>query len=565
MPGVSLTWAKFTGLGHYPSSVLDVAHLRIDLGHKVILNDASFRLAAGEKVALVGPNGAGKTTLLKTLAKEMPPAGGVVNLPEHWGWLRQDVTARIEDASKMAFDHLLDASPLTTMAGEIEEANALIEKAGIDMGAGIDGADVRLEKAIKRFSALEEAYRNQGGYQREAEAERLAAGVGLDEEALLREVSTLSGGQRRRLELARLLFAGGDLLILDEPTNHLDADAKTWVMNFLRTTKATVLVVSHDISLLDSAIDRVLALENANIDMYVGTYTKFLEQREEREMLRARESVNFNKEITRLERTKDKFRKGNATHAKKRAALTMRIDHMVKNRGPEALVVKRRKLEIRFPPPVRAGDVVLRVEGLSKGFDDGPIFEDIDFIVERGKTFLILGLNGAGKTTLLRTIAGKYTADEGEVKFGSNVTVGFYAQEHEDIRHGVPVINHLRDAGPKMTDPELRRILGHFGMVGGVADQDAGTLSGGEKTKLALARLMISKSNLLFLDEPTNNLDPPSVEAVLAALQHYQGTIVLVSHDEDFVTQLAPDKVIVMPEGEELHFDEEVLDLIGMA
>jgi ATPase subunit of ABC transporter with duplicated ATPase domains len=545
--------------------VLDVAHLRIDLGHRVLLEGASFRLNAGEKVALVGPNGAGKTTLLKTLAREMPPAGGVVNLPEHWGWLRQDVTARVEESSKLAYDHLLDASPLTAMADEMLEAQARIEKAGIDLGAGMDGAEDRLDKAVRRFTNLEEQFRHAGGYSRESEAERLAAGVGLDDDALLREVGTLSGGQRRRLELARLLFRGGDLLILDEPTNHLDADAKNWVMNFLRTTPATVLVVSHDISLMDSAIDRVLALENARIEQYVGTYTKFLVQREEREALRAREQMNFDKEISRLERSKDKFRGANATHAKKRAALTMRIEQMTKSRGPEALVVKRRKIEIKFPQPVRAGDIVLRVEGLAKSFDGTQIFEDIDFLVERGKTFLILGLNGAGKTTLLRTIAGKYQADAGEVKLGANVTLGFYAQEHEDIRHGVPVINHLREAGQGITDPELRKMLGHFGMTGSVADQDAGTLSGGEKTKLALARLMISKANVLFLDEPTNNLDPPSVEAVLAALQHYQGTIVLVSHDEDFVTQLAPDKVIVMPEGEELHFDEEVLDLIGMA
>jgi ATPase subunit of ABC transporter with duplicated ATPase domains len=545
--------------------VLDVAHLRIDLGHRVLLEGANFRLNEGEKVALVGPNGAGKTTLLKTLAGEMHPSGGSVNLPEHWGWLRQEVTPGAEESSKLAYDHLLDASPLTGIANEIADAQARIEKAGIDMGAGIDGADDRLDKAVRRFSLLEEQFRQQGGYSRESEAERLAAGVGLDDDALLREVGTLSGGQRRRLELARLLFKGGDLLIIDEPTNHLDADAKTWVMNFLRTTPSTVLVVSHDIALMDSAIDRVLALENARIEQYVGTYSKFLVQREEREALRAREQSNFDKEISRLERSKDKFRGANATHAAKRAALTMRISQMTKARGPEALVVKRRKIDIKFPPPVRAGDVVLRVEALAKSFDGTSIFEDINFLVERGKTFLILGLNGAGKTTLLRTIAGKYTADEGQVKLGANVTLGFYAQEHEDIRHGVPVINLLREAGQGVTDPELRRMLGHFGMVGKVADQDAGTLSGGEKTKLALARLMISKANVLFLDEPTNNLDPPSVEAVLSALQHYEGTIVLVSHDEDFVTQLAPDKVIVMPEGEELHFDEKVLDLIGMA
>ena len=545
--------------------MLDVAHLRIDLGHRVLLEDASFRLQAGEKVALVGPNGAGKTTLLKTIAREMPPAGGTINLPETWGWLRQEVKVTEEVSLRMAYDHLLDASPLTTMAGEIEEAQVRIEKAGIDMGAGVDGADERLDKAIRRFSALEEQFRQAGGYQREADAERLAAGVGLDDEALLREVGTLSGGQRRRLELARLLFAGGDLLVLDEPTNHLDADAKTWVVNFLKASPATILVVSHDIELMDSAIDRVIALENAQIEMYKGTYSQFLVQREEREELRARESANFGKEVARLERSKDNFRKANATHAKKRAALTQRIEVMTRQRGPEALAVKRRKIQVRFPTPARAGDIVLRVEGLSKGFDDGPIFEDIDFIVERGKTFLILGLNGAGKTTLLRSIAGIYDVDGGQVKQGANVTLGFYAQEHEDIRAGVSVISHLRAAGKGVTDPELRKILGHFGMTGDVADQDAGTLSGGEKTKLALARLIIGKANLLLLDEPTNNLDPPSVEAVLGALQHYEGTIVLVSHDEDFVTQLAPDKVIVMPEGEELHFDEGILDIIGMA
>ena len=246
--------------------MLDVAHLRIDLGHRVLLEDASFRIQAGEKVALVGPNGAGKTTLLKTIAKEMPPAGGTINLPETWGWLRQEVKVTEEVSLRMAYDHLLDASPLTTMAGEIEEAQIRIEKAGIDMGAGIDGADDRLDKAIRRFSSLEEQFRQAGGYQREADAERLAAGVGLDDEALLREVGTLSGGQRRRLELARLLFAGGDLLILDEPTNHLDADAKTWVVNFLKASPATILVVSHDIDLMDSAIDRVIALENAQIE-----------------------------------------------------------------------------------------------------------------------------------------------------------------------------------------------------------------------------------------------------------------------------------------------------------
>ena len=545
--------------------MLDVANLRIDLGHRVLLNDASFRLLDGEKVALVGPNGAGKTTMLRTLAGELHAAGGSVVRPEHFGWLQQDVQAKPEDAHRMSYDHLLSASPLTDMADQLKEWQSRIEKAGIDLGAGIEGADDALDKAVTKFTNLEERYRMLGGYQVESDAERIAAGVGLDEEALLREVSTLSGGQRRRLELARLLLAGGDLLILDEPTNHLDVEAKQWVMEFLRKAKATILVVSHDIDLMDSSIDRVLALEAAQIEQYKGTYSQFLVQREERESLRARESANFNKEVARLEKTMDKFRGANATHVQKRNALLKRIEHMHTKRGPEIMTVKRRTMRVRFPEPARAGDRAVMVTGLAKSFGPDSIFEDVNFEIHRGDVFLVLGLNGAGKTTLLRTMAGVYKSDAGNVRLGANVKLGFYAQEHEDIRTGTSVLAHLREAGPEVQDPTLRGILGHFGMTGDAADQDAGTLSGGEKTKLSLARLMIGRANVLLLDEPTNNLDPPSREAVLAALQNYKGTIILVSHDTEFVTQLAPSNVLMMPDGQLLHYDEKMLDLIELA
>ncbi len=544
--------------------MLEVTNLRIDLGHRVLLNGASFRLGAGEKVALVGPNGAGKTTMLRTIAGERKPNAGTITLPEHRGWLRQDVSARPEDAGKLVFDHLLDGSPLRQMQVQMEDWQQRIEKAGIDMGAGIDGADDVLDKAVRKFTNLEERFRTLGGYQLESDAERMAAGVGLDEDALLRDVGMLSGGQRRRLELARLLLAGGDLLVLDEPTNHLDVDAKNWVMEFLKTSKSTILVVSHDIELMDSAIDRVIALENARIDEYKGTYTQFLAQREERESQRDREQANFDKEVTRLEKTIDKFRGANATHVQKRNALLKRIEQMNKGRPSDAMVVKRRKMKVRFPEPVRAGDMALRVENLAKAFDDTVIFSEVNFTVSRGDRFLVLGLNGAGKTTLLRTIAGVYEKDAGEIVLGANVKLGFYAQEHEDLRGGRSVLALLREVGPAVPDPILRALLGHFGLVGDVADQDAETLSGGEKTKLSLARLMIGRSNVLLLDEPTNNLDPPSREAVLAALQNYTGTIILVSHDTEFVTQLAPNGVLMMPEGALLHYDEKMLDLIEL-
>jgi ATPase subunit of ABC transporter with duplicated ATPase domains len=544
--------------------MLDVANLRIDLGHRVLLEGATFRLQAGEKVALVGPNGAGKTTMLKTLAAERVPNSGTVERPEHWGWLQQDVSAKPEDADKMSYDHLLNASPLTEMAEQLKEWQNRIEKAGIDMGAGLDGADEALDRAVKKFSNLEERYRNQGGYQVESEAERIAAGVGLDDDVLLRAVGTLSGGQRRRLELARLLLAGGDLLILDEPTNHLDVEAKKWVMEFLKKSPATILVVSHDIELMDSAIDRVLALEAAQIEQYKGTYTQFLKQREEREMLRAREQANFGKEISRLEKTVDKFRGANKTHVQKRNALLKRMEHMRSKRGPEVMNVKRRTMRVRFPEPARAGDRALTVEGLGKSFGDDVIFADVNFEVRRGDRFLVLGLNGAGKTTLLRSLAGVYPLEEGNIKLGANVKLGFYAQEHEDITADRSVLSLLREMDPSVPDPTLRGVLAHFGMVGDVADQEAGTLSGGEKTKLSLARLMIGKSNVLLLDEPTNNLDPASREAVLAALQNYKGTIILVSHDTEFVIQLEPTGVLMMPEGSLMHYDEKMLDLIEL-
>jgi ATPase subunit of ABC transporter with duplicated ATPase domains len=338
--------------------------------------------------------------------------------------------------------------------------------------------------------------------------------------------------------------------------------AKRWVMNFLRDTDATVLVVSHDLQLMDTAFDRVLALENAQIDAYRGTYSDFLRQRAENEAQRAHSARSLTREAARLEDTKRIFSKGNATHATKRRALQRRIDALNQRLKEHAPPVRRRQLKVRFPEPRRAGDQVLEVTGLSKSFGAHRVFDDVEFLVQRGDVLLLVGVNGAGKTTLLRCLAERETPDSGGVRLGANVELGFYAQEHEDIVAGRSVLENLRAGAPEASDGEMRAALGHFGLVGDVASQDAGTLSGGEKTKLALARLMVGRANLLLLDEPTNNLDPQSVEALLAALQHYEGTVILVSHDADFVAQLAPERVLLLPESRMTYFDERVLGLI---
>jgi ATPase subunit of ABC transporter with duplicated ATPase domains len=536
---------------------LQVSSLRIEIGARVLLDDATFRIGEGEKVALVGPNGAGKTTLLKTLVGQAAPAAGAVSLPETFGWLAQESAAQPEIGNLLAFDHLLAGSRLHALHQHVLSAQDRIEKASLS-----EEPDT-LNDAVHRYTELEERFRLAGGYDLERTAETIARGLDLDEEVLLLEVGSLSGGQRRRLELARLLLAGGDLLILDEPTNHLDAKAKLFVMDFLRTSPSAVLVVSHDIELMSESIDRVFALEGGRLEQYRGTYRVFLKKRAEREASVERETANAQREIERLQATADKFRQGNATAARKRRNLEQRITRIVEQQATKLPPVRRRQLKVRFPDPVRAGDVVLRVEGLVKAFGDEVVVDHVDFTVSRGEVFLVVGVNGAGKTTLLRCLAGLYQPDGGTVGLGANVTMGFYAQEHEDIRPGYTVLDIMQEAStPGQTQAELRGILAHFGLTGDVASQEAATLSGGEKTKLSLARLVGGKANVLLLDEPTNNLDPSSREAVLGALQHFKGTVVLVSHDIDFVTQLAPKHAILMPSGRLVPFDEKMLDLV---
>ncbi len=536
---------------------LQVSSLRIEIGARVLLDDASFRIGEGEKVALVGPNGAGKTTLLKTLVGQVAPAAGEVKLPEAYGWLAQETAPHAEVSHLLAWDHLLAGSRLHSLHEQVEEAQVGIEKASIS-----DDPDA-LDNAVHRYTELEEKFRLAGGYDLERTAESIARGLDLEEEALLLEVGSLSGGQRRRLELARLLLAGGDLLILDEPTNHLDAKAKLFVMDFLRTSPSAVLVVSHDIELMSESIDRVIALEQGRVELYRGTYSVFLKKRAEREASLTRDAANAQREIERLKTTADKFRQGNATAARKRRNLEQRITRIVDQQATKLPPVRRRALKVRFPDPARAGDVVMRVEGLTKAFGSDIIVNEVDFTVSRGEVFLVVGVNGAGKTTLLRCLAGLYEPDGGTVRLGTNVTLGFYAQEHEDIRPGDSVLEVMQAASTTgQSASELRSILAHFGLTGDVASQEAATLSGGEKTKLSLARLVGGKANVLLLDEPTNNLDPSSREAVLAALQHFKGTVILVSHDIEFVTQLAPKHAISMPSGRLLPFDEKMLDLV---
>jgi ATPase subunit of ABC transporter with duplicated ATPase domains len=391
---------------------------------------------------------------------------------------------------------------------------------------------------------------------------RILAGLGLPADRALLPLDALSGGERRRVELARILFGGTDNLVLDEPTNHLDNDAKQWLMSFLRAYGGALLVVSHDLELLDQAITKVLHLDDADLHDYKGTYTQYLEARAKDEDRLRRIAARQQAEMGRLSTLADRMRHSSARRARQAKSLDKRVERL--SSAAVTPIRAARTVRYRFPPPPHSGRDVLQVDGLEKAYGGRTVWSDIAFALRRGERLLVLGLNGAGKTSLLRVLAGLEPYESGEIVFGAGVSVGYYAQEHEGITAGVDVIDHLRD-GALVTETERRSALGAFGLTGDVAFQDAGTLSGGEKTKLALAQLVAGRHNLLLLDEPTNNLDPPSRTAIGTALSDWPGSIVLVSHDAGFVEALSPDVALLLPDGTLDYWSNDLLDLVPLA
>ncbi len=528
--------------------MLQVRNLAIDVVAKRVLTDASFTVAAGDKVGLVGRNGAGKTSLLKVHAGADDPAAGLVLRRGTLGYVPQNPRPRAESA-QTALSHVLSGRGLDRAAVRLAELHKLLD------------GDPSIEN-VQRFSDAEERYRLDGGYSGESDARRIATGLGLKPDRVDLQLGVLSGGERRRIELARVLFADADLLLLDEPTNHLDSDAKSWLMDFLRNNRGAVIVVSHDLILLDEAITRVLHLDAGRMREYRGTYSQYQAARKAEEVRVTALAHRQEAEIQRLSLLAEVMRRQTAKRARTAKSIFKRVDRL---KATQVNAPKReRKVKIRFPDPPYSGRVSLTVEGLAKGYGGPVVFRDVSFNVERGQRLLVMGLNGAGKTSLLRILAGQSEPNAGSFRLGHGVTLGYYAQEHEGIRAGVPVLSHMREFSDE-EEPMLRALLGMFGLTGDIARQDASTLSGGEKTKLALAQLVAGRHNLLLLDEPTNNLDPPSRVGVAEALASWPGTMVVVSHDPEFVEALKPARVIFMPEGRVDYWDEDLLDVVSLA
>ena len=538
--------------------MLQVQNLTVEVGGKNVVEGASFTVMARDKVGIVGRNGAGKTSMFKVLGGDAEPAGGKVMRSGMYGYLSQDPRKTDIPANRTAVSHILSGR-------NIDEDLERLEKLRIAMEEMPD------ERAVARYSKAQDEFTTKGGYSAESEARSIAAGLGLKADRLDLPLLVLSGGERRRVELARILFAGSDMLLLDEPTNHLDIDAKTWLLNFLRNYKGALLVISHDLELLDEAITRVLHLDRPNendigqVVEYRGTYSQYKRARAEDEARAEKKAMMQAKEVARLQEVVDRFG-AKATKAAMAHSIEKRIARIEsESAGPRR---KDRVLNVKFPDPPPCGETVIRATGLSKAYGGPAVFEDVAFDLGRGERLLVLGLNGAGKTSLLRILAGETTTNLGHFDWGHQVQAGYFAQEHDTINPHESLIWHMRrelPAGSPLTETGLRALLGMFGLQGEKVFQESGTLSGGEKTKLALAMLMVGRNNVLLLDEPTNNLDPPSREAVADALEGWKGSIIMVSHDTEFVQRLQPTKVLLMPDGQVDYFSNDWLELVSLA
>ena len=552
--------------------VINVQDLIMRIGARQLVAGATFRVDKGMRIGLVGRNGAGKTTMTKLLAAASVEQGtghavadadgrhgleaveheGTISCNGSVGYLPQDT--RVGDLTEAARDRILSARGIDTLLVRIREAEERIATTEGDAMA----------KALDRYTRVDHEFTMAGGYAAASEAARIAAALGLPDRVLDQEIGTLSGGQRRRVELARVLFQRPDTLLLDEPTNHLDHDSVLWLRDHLRAYSGGFIVISHDVELLRNTVNQIMHLDadRGVLDVYHLGWDAYLKQRADDEHRRRRERANAEKKAAALRAQGEKMR-AKATKAVAAQQMLKRADRLME--GLEDERIAERVARLRFPDPAPCGKTPLRASGLSKAYGSLEVFAGVDLAIDRGSRVVVLGLNGAGKTTLLRLLGGVEEPDSGEVIVGHGLKIGYYAQEHETIDTSRTVVENLRSAAPGLDDTQVRSVLGSFLFSGADADKPARVLSGGEKTRLALALLVVSSANVLLLDEPTNNLDPASREEILRALGTFAGAVVLVTHDEGAVEALGPDRVLLLPDGDEDPWSEDYLELVALA
>ncbi|RBP99309.1 ABC-F family ATP-binding cassette domain-containing protein [Bifidobacterium xylocopae] len=529
---------------------IEAQGLEIRIGARLLLEPTDFHVSKGDRIGLVGRNGAGKTTLTRVITGDMLPSSGSVRVTGEMGYLPQDT--HVGDPAQTALDRVMSARAIASIIKRLRKAET-------DMAS----PDPKImEKGMKRYDKAQQDFDAAGGYAAQSQAIVMGESLGLDQDTLRQTLGTLSGGQRRRVELARILFSDADTLILDEPTNHLDADSIEWLKDYLRKFEGGFLVISHSTELLDETVNKVwhLDAQRSRIDTYSMGWKAYLRQRVVDEERRRREREVAEKKADRL------MKQGIRLHAKATKAVAAqnmmrRAERLLE--GTQEAERSEKVADLRFPEPAPCGRTPIMAKAISKAYGSNIVFAGIDLAIDKGSRVVILGYNGAGKTTTLRILAGIELPDTGKVDLGHGAKIGYFAQEHDTLEDDLSVLENLQHVAPDLDDTQARTILGSFLFSGDDAMKPASVLSGGEKTRLALATLVTSRANVLLLDEPTNNLDPASRDEILKAIAKYEGAIVLVTHDEGAVQALNPERVLLMPDGDEDLWNDSYLDLVA--
>ena len=523
-------------------SMLSLAGISKSFGGQQVLNDVTWAVADGTRVGLAGPNGAGKSTLLRILAGEVEPDRGAIALPKGAtvGYLPQHIYG-VRGVSVLA-------QAMTAFAAlhELEARRSALEHEL----ATVDPAHASYGDVMERYMAVCEEWEHRGRYDTEAETETVLHGLGFANADMDRDCGELSGGWQMRVALATLLLKRPDVLLLDEPTNYLDLEARNWLEEFLVAYPGTVILVAHDRYFLDVAVDHIAEVLHGRVTDYAMNYTRYLVERETRLELARAAYANQQEEIERIEAFISRFR----YQASKAALVQSRVKQLEKIERLPPPEGHERTLKIRLPEAKRSARVVLELDGAVKRYGDRAIYEGVDLLIERGQRVALVGPNGAGKTTMLKILAGVLPLDGGVCKLGEKVQLGYFAQDHaEMLDESRTVLEEMMRAASLDAAPFVRAMLGAFLFSGDAVDKRIGVLSGGERSRLALAKLLLSPANCLLLDEPTNHLDLTAKEVLLDALKSYGGTIVIVAHDRYLLDEL-PTQVIEVGAGHAVRY-----------
>ena len=524
-------------------AILTVNNIQQSFGEEVILQNITFEMQKGERVGLVGVNGSGKTTLFKVLTGEYTPDTGSVVFSKETvlGYMEQHVC---RDFHKTAFEEVMTVfAPLLRMERELDDLSTLLSS---------HPAQEEMERLILRQTELNDRFVDGGGLTCRSRARSALLGLGFTEEQLQSKVGVLSGGQKAKLQLAKMLLGGANLLLLDEPTNHLDIQAVEWLEDFLKNYNGSYIVISHDRYFLDKVTDRTLEMEGKSLTSYKGNYSRYLELRAEHRLAMQRVYENTQKEISRIEGIIEQQRRWNQERNYVTIASKQKqIDRL------EATLEKPEddpeSIQFQFKASRRGGNDVITAQDQSLSFGGPKLFENVNLEIKHGEKVFLIGPNGCGKTSLFKILLGQYTPDSGVVRLGSAIDVGYYEQSQLSLHDEKTVMDEIWDLHPQMTQTEVRSALAVFLFKGEDVFKPVGALSGGERARVLLLKLMLSKANFLLLDEPTNHLDIGSCEALEDALSGYDGTLFVVSHDRYLINKLA-DKVYVLgKEGAKLY------------